>query len=34
MAQRMAGWFRNKINTIGDYKGLEMRIGTELGGNP
>ena len=28
----MAGWFRKKINTIGDYKGLKMRIGTSLGG--
>jgi TRAP-type mannitol/chloroaromatic compound transport system substrate-binding protein len=23
---QMAGWFRRKINTIGDYKGLKMRI--------
>jgi TRAP-type mannitol/chloroaromatic compound transport system substrate-binding protein len=23
---QMAGWFRKKINTIGDYKGLKMRI--------
>jgi TRAP-type mannitol/chloroaromatic compound transport system substrate-binding protein len=29
---QMAGWFRKKINTIGDYKGLRMRIGTDLGG--
>jgi len=29
---QMAGWFRRKINTIGDYKGLKMRIGTGLGG--
>jgi TRAP-type mannitol/chloroaromatic compound transport system substrate-binding protein len=28
----MAGWFRKRINTIGDYKGLKMRIGTGLGG--
>ena len=28
----MAGWFRKKINTIGDHKGLKMRIGTGLGG--
>ena len=27
----MAGWFRKKITTIGDYKGLRMRIGP-LGG--
>jgi TRAP-type mannitol/chloroaromatic compound transport system substrate-binding protein len=29
MAQgpQMAGWFRKKINTIGDYKGLRMRVG-------
>ena len=27
----MAGWFRKKITTIGDYKGLKMRI-PNLGG--
>ena len=27
-APQMAGWFRKKITTIGDYKGLKMRIGT------
>ena len=32
VAPQMAGWFRKKINTIGDYKGLKMRIGTGLGG--
>jgi TRAP-type mannitol/chloroaromatic compound transport system substrate-binding protein len=26
-APQMAGWFRKKITTIGDYKGLKMRIG-------
>ena len=26
-APQMAGWFRKKINTIGDFKGLKMRIG-------
>ena len=31
-APQMAGWFRKKINTTGDYKGLKMRIGTGLGG--
>jgi len=31
-APQMAGWFRKKIMTIGDYKGLKMRIGTGLGG--
>jgi TRAP-type mannitol/chloroaromatic compound transport system substrate-binding protein len=31
-APQMAGWFRKKISTIGDYKGLKMRIGTALGG--
>ena len=31
-APQMAGWFRKKMNTIGDYKGLKMRIGTDLGG--
>jgi TRAP-type mannitol/chloroaromatic compound transport system substrate-binding protein len=30
-APQMAGWFRNKINTIGDFKGLKMRI-PNLGG--
>jgi TRAP-type mannitol/chloroaromatic compound transport system substrate-binding protein len=25
-APQMAGWFRKKINTISDYKGLKMRI--------
>jgi len=29
---QMAGWFRKKLNTIGDYKGLRMRIGVPLGG--
>jgi TRAP-type mannitol/chloroaromatic compound transport system substrate-binding protein len=32
LAPQMAGWFRKKINTIGDYKGLKMRI-AGLGGN-
>jgi TRAP-type mannitol/chloroaromatic compound transport system substrate-binding protein len=32
LAPQMAGWFRKKINTIGDYRGLKMRIGTGLGG--
>ena len=31
-APQMAGWFRKKITTIGDYKGLKMRIGVPLGG--
>jgi TRAP-type mannitol/chloroaromatic compound transport system substrate-binding protein len=26
IAPQMAGWFRKKINTIDDYKGLKMRI--------
>ena len=30
-APQMGGWFRKKITTIGDYKGLRMRIGG-LGG--
>jgi TRAP-type mannitol/chloroaromatic compound transport system substrate-binding protein len=30
-APQMAGWFRKRINTIGDYKGLKMRI-PNLGG--
>ncbi len=28
---QMAGWFRKKINTVGDYAGLKMRIGAGLG---
>jgi TRAP-type mannitol/chloroaromatic compound transport system substrate-binding protein len=32
VAPQMAGWFRKKMNTIGDYKGLRMRIGAPLGG--
>jgi TRAP-type mannitol/chloroaromatic compound transport system substrate-binding protein len=31
MAPQMAGWFRKKINTIGDYKGFKIRI-AGLGG--
>src|SRR5262249_15760710 len=31
-APQMAGWFRKRINTIGDCQGLKMRIGTGLGG--
>ncbi len=30
-APQMGGWFRKKISTMGDYKGLKMRIGP-LGG--
>jgi len=29
---QMAGWFRKKINTIRDFKGLKMRMGPRLGG--
>ena len=29
-APQMAGWFRRKITTIGDYRGLKMRIGNNL----
>jgi TRAP-type mannitol/chloroaromatic compound transport system substrate-binding protein len=32
VAPQMAGWFRKKITSIADYKGLKMRIGTGLGG--
>jgi TRAP-type mannitol/chloroaromatic compound transport system substrate-binding protein len=28
---QMAGWFRKKINTVGDFKGLKFRIGAGLG---
>jgi len=31
-APQMAGWFRRKIVTMGDFKGLKMRIGTGFGG--
>ena len=31
-APQMAGWFRKKITTIGDYKGLKIRLGTGFGG--
>lgn len=31
-APQMGGWFRKKINTIADYKGLKMRMGTGFGG--
>jgi TRAP-type mannitol/chloroaromatic compound transport system substrate-binding protein len=31
-APQMAGWFRKKMNTIGDYRGLKMRIGAGLAG--
>jgi len=31
-APQMAGWFRRKITTIGDFKGLKMRIGSNQGG--
>ena len=31
VAPQMAGWFRKKINTIGDFKGLKIRI-VNLGG--
>lgn len=29
-APQMGGWFRKKINTVGDYKGLKMRIGNNF----
>src|SRR5215510_12952449 len=32
VAPQMAGWFRKKLDTIADFKGLRMRIGTGLGG--
>jgi len=31
-APQMAGWFRKKMTTIADYKGLKIRIATGLGG--
>ena len=30
-APQMGGWFRKKITTIGDYKGLRFRMGAGLG---
>jgi TRAP-type mannitol/chloroaromatic compound transport system substrate-binding protein len=30
-APQMAGWFRKKITTINDYKGLKVRMGSNLG---
>jgi TRAP-type mannitol/chloroaromatic compound transport system substrate-binding protein len=29
---QMAGWFRKKITTIADFKGIKMRMGAPLGG--
>ena len=29
-APQMHGWFRKRINSVGDYKGLKMRIGNRL----
>jgi len=31
-APQMAGWFRKKMSSISDFKGLKMRIGSGLGG--
>jgi TRAP-type mannitol/chloroaromatic compound transport system substrate-binding protein len=31
VAPQVAGWFRKKINTIADFKGLKLRFGTGLG---
>ena len=31
VAPQMAGWFRKKISTIADYRGLKMRMGAPLG---
>ena len=31
VAPQMAGWFRSKINSVSDYKGLKMRMGAPLG---
>src|SRR5262245_52774151 len=30
-APQMGGWFRKRINTIGEYKGLKVRMGSNLG---
>jgi len=32
VAPQMAGWFRKKLGTISDFKGLKIRIGAGLGG--
>jgi TRAP-type mannitol/chloroaromatic compound transport system substrate-binding protein len=29
-APQMGGWFRKKINTVADFKGLKMRVGNNL----
>ena len=29
-APQMGGWFRKKINVVGDFKGLKMRLGNNL----
>ncbi len=31
VAPQMAGWFRKKLSTTGDFKGLKMRMGAPLG---
>jgi TRAP-type mannitol/chloroaromatic compound transport system substrate-binding protein len=31
-APQMAGWFRKRMNTMAEYKGLKMRVGTGFGG--
>src|SRR5215467_10592030 len=30
-APQMAGWFKKKLTTVGDYKGLKVRMGSNLG---
>jgi TRAP-type mannitol/chloroaromatic compound transport system substrate-binding protein len=30
-APQTAGWFKKKLTTVGDYKGLKVRMGSNLG---
>ena len=32
VAPQMLGWFRNRVDAIGDFKGIKMRMGAPLGG--
>lgn len=32
VAPQMLGWFRKKVDTIGDFKGIKIRMGAPLGG--
>jgi TRAP-type mannitol/chloroaromatic compound transport system substrate-binding protein len=32
VAPQMLGWFRNRVDAIGDFKGIKIRMGAPLGG--